>query len=343
MNAYCGIVFFLAMMASSVLAQSPEEISPFKGLTFYADPYSLDAQWVKDNPQDPNVKAVDTIAQIPKFVWLGGWDKNPQNKVKDVVRLAHEQKQIPQLLVYNRPKRDAAGQHSKGGAADISAYRSWIDNAESGLYETDWLRQQNKDAKVIVVIEPDGVAEFESLKTEEALAERRQAIKYATTVWVKHESVYTYIDFGHAQWLDNPARLPQAISFLISCGVQHARGISINTSNFRTTEECIAFGEKVCAELERRGLGRKFYIIDTSRNGKGPDPKNEPYNPQGRGLGELPTGDPQAKYPSAKHCDALVWIKDPAQSDGDHNPGDPKAGEIFSKYAAELVNNRANK
>ena len=53
------------------------------------------------------------------------------------------------------------------------------------------------------------------------------------------------------------ARLNQA-------GVDHARGFSLNTANFFTTEDEIGYGEAIS------GLTNgSHYVIDTSRNGAG--------------------------------------------------------------------------
>jgi endoglucanase len=96
------------------------------------------------------------------------------------------------------------------------------------------------------------------------------------------------------------------------------------------------------------------FVIDTSRNGRGPwtppagvtwpDPQTW-CNPPDRGLGIRPTtntGNPLA--------DAFLWIKTPGQSDGPcdrgtgtgldparDNMADPAAGEWFDEQAIELV------
>jgi endoglucanase len=72
------------------------------------------------------------------------------------------------------------------------------------------------------------------------------------------------------------------------------------------------------------------FVIDTSRNGKGP--KGTRWcNPPGRGLGAPPTtetGNPLV--------DAFLWIKTPGESDGECN-GAPKAGQWWPRYALGLA------
>lgn len=96
----------------------------------------------------------------------------------------------------------------------------------------------------------------------------------------------------------------------------------------------------------------KHFVIDTSRNGKGPwSPPAATYsdaqvwcNPPGRGLGDRPT-----TMTGNELLDAKLWIKVPGESDGACTrgaigPGDPERGMIdpaagawFKEQAAELV------
>jgi endoglucanase len=102
------------------------------------------------------------------------------------------------------------------------------------------------------------------------------------------------------------------------------------------------------------------YVLDTSRNGKGPwtpaasanypDPQVW-CNPPGRGLGAPPQAEPApATYPL---LDAFLWVKTPGQSDGQCNRGitgsttdpewggivDPAAGDWFPQQALQLAQN----
>ena len=96
----------------------------------------------------------------------------------------------------------------------------------------------------------------------------------------------------------------------------------------------------------------KHFVIDTSRNGRGPwsapagvYPDAQVWcNPPGRGLGDLPTTTTGNAL-----LDAKLWIKVPGESDGGctrgtAGPGDPARGMIdpaagawFKEQAAELV------
>jgi endoglucanase len=99
------------------------------------------------------------------------------------------------------------------------------------------------------------------------------------------------------------------------------------------------------------------FVVDTSRNGRGPwtppagkytgDPQTW-CNPPGRGLGARPQADPD---PATPLLDANLWIKTPGQSDGQCNRSvagsttdpewggitDPAAGAWFPRQALQLA------
>jgi pimeloyl-ACP methyl ester carboxylesterase len=114
-------------------------------------------------------------------------------------------------------------------------------------------------------------------------------------------------------------------------GVSHARGFSLNTANFFTTDEEIGFGEAVSGMT-----GGAHYVIDTSRNGAGPAATSELdwCNPGGRAMGSAPT-----TATAGEHADAYLWVKRPGESDGSCRSGEPPAGRFVSEYAIELVRN----
>jgi endoglucanase len=101
--------------------------------------------------------------------------------------------------------------------------------------------------------------------------------------------------------------------------------------------------------------GTTHFVVDTSRNGRGPWATSTPYpdkqdwcNPPGRGLGARPAATPVAGNPLV---DAFLWIKVPGESDGSCNRGipgsttdpewggivDPPAGVWFPQQARQLA------
>jgi endoglucanase len=81
-----------------------------------------------------------------------------------------------------------------------------------------------------------------------------------------------------------------------------------------------------------RLLGRKHYVIDTSRNGLGPATGEEYWcNPPGRALGQRPTTNTTSSL-----ADAYLWVKLPGESDGTCKGG-PRSGTWWPEYALGLA------
>jgi endoglucanase len=112
---------------------------------------------------------------------------------------------------------------------------------------------------------------------------------------------------------------------LRAAGVARARGFSLNVASYWPTADQVAYGN-----LLGRALGGKHYVVDTSRNGRGPL-GNEWCNPPGRALGERPT-----TATGSSLADAYFWIKRPGESDGSCNGG-PRAGGWWPDYAVGLA------
>jgi endoglucanase len=352
-------------------------------------------------------------ATTPQAVWFT--DGTPAQVKKDVRKTSLEAaitRSVPTLVVYNVPGRDCS-QYSSGGAGSDAAYRDWADGFASGLS-----RQQ----RVIVVVEPDGLANLPSdcpsaypgQDVAALTAGRIADIKYAGTAIMKADpQALVYLDAGHSAWHsvgDITTRLEQA-------GVAGFQGFSLNVSNYQFTPNLQEYGSWVsdCIEyttvvtpgdtgscgdmywsggpannwtgvalspngqwsatatdptLNTAGIDSRYasilgtakptthYVIDTSRNGKGPwattttspDPQSW-CNPPGAGLGARPQAAPQpTSYPE---LDAYLWVKTPGQSDGQCNRSiagsttdpewggivDPAAGAWFPQQALQLAQN----
>jgi endoglucanase len=139
--------------------------------------------------------------------------------------------------------------------------------------------------------------------------------------------VSVYIDAGHARWRSAASMAVR----LRRAGVARARGFSLNVASFDSTRTEIRYG----AAIARRLRTHTHFVIDTSRNGKGPAPGAGWCNPPGRGLGAAPT-----RRTGKPLVDAFLWIKRPGESDGQCNGG-PGAGSWWPDYALGLARNAA--
>jgi endoglucanase len=143
----------------------------------------------------------------------------------------------------------------------------------------------------------------------------------------RDRSALVYLDAGNARW--QPARVMAAR--IAEVGLTGVRGFAVDVAGFGSLDDEIAYGRDVSARL-----GRVPFVVDTSRDGRGPAAGPTGWcNPSGRGLGLTPTTSP-----ATPPVDALLWIKTPGVSDGTCRPGEPAAGTYWPAYADGLVRRR---
>lgn len=253
---------------------------------------------------------LEGIAATPQARWFGEWVSNVSAGVGAYVQEAKSANAVPMIVLYNIPYRDCYG-YSGGGLADKDAYLNWIRGAQQGI----------GNSPAVVILEPDAIALVDCLPQAKR-TERYQMIAEAVNILNQGGQTLVYIDAGHSNWVSASVMADR----LQQSGVGSARGFALNVSNFRTSEENIGYGENVS-----NILGGKGYVIDTSRNGQGPDPNAEWCNPSGRGLGEKPRF-----VQDSSSLDAYLWIKKPGESDGTCNGG-PSAGTWWPEYAIGLA------
>ncbi|MFC8760889.1 glycoside hydrolase family 6 protein [Streptomyces sp. NPDC057193] len=258
------------------------------------------------------------ISTRPQAEWIG--PDRSEDAIRTLTGAATRAGREALLVLYAIPDRDC-GQHSAGGATDAAAYRDWVDGVARGI----------GPRRATVVLEPDAVMHVVDGCTDSGgrlRGERFELLRDAVRRLKLQPATTVYLDAGNAGW-GAPAdlRLP-----LQEAGIAEADGFAVNVSNFRTTGVSTAYGRQLSALV-----GGKPFVIDTSRNGNGPDTQGDPAeswcNPPGRALGAPPTrstGDPLVA--------AHLWIKRPGESDGPCRGG-PKAGEWFDAYAQELAQN----
>jgi endoglucanase len=196
------------------------------------------------------------------------------------------------------------------------SYRQWIDGIAGDLGA----------GPAAVILEPDALAMADCLSGGQR-QERFDLINYAVDSLSRNPATAVYVDAGHLKW-HSPEEMANRLN---QAGVARARGFSLNTANFFTTEDEIGYGEAIS------GLTNgSHYVIDTSRNGAGPAPAAplDWCNPSGRALGAAPTA-----ATAGPHADAYLWVKRPGESDGTCDKGDPPAGTFVNQYVIDLARN----
>jgi endoglucanase len=293
--------------------------SPFAGVPFYVDPDSDAARTQRDwaaAGRSADAALIGKIASQPSAKWFGDWTYGHGGTAGDVswwVGKTSTAGALPVLVAYDLPWRDCS-QYSSGGASSPDAYRAFVDQMVQGI----------AGRRAVVILEPDGLAELGCLSADRQ-ATYYSLLQYAVSHLAANPLVSVYLDVGHASW--QPAAT--MVARLKQAGIAGARGFAINISNFDTTAREIAYGTSIV-----QGLGMdKHFLIDTSRNGRGPAPGGAWCNPPDRGLGEPPTAQTASPL-----VDAYFWVKGPGKSDGTCSGG-PAAGTFWPAYALTLARN----
>ena len=288
--------------------------NPLAGQPFYVDPVSAA---MRASHAQPDSVELARVANTPQAYWLD--QAFPIGSVGSTVArhtgAAAAAGAMPVLVLYAIPHRDC-GSYAAGGFSSGASYRAWVDSVAEGI----------GGSPAAVIVEPDALAMADCLSGD-ARQERFNLISYAVDTLTRNPATAVYVDAGHSRWV-NAGEMANRLN---QSGVGRARGFSLNTTNYFTTDEEIGYGEDISGMT-----GGAHYVIDTSRNGAGPA-EGDPFgwcNPSGRALGAPPTTDT-----AGAHADAYLWVKRVGESDGSCGAGEPAAGRFVSDYAINLARN----
>ncbi|MGW6541866.1 glycoside hydrolase family 6 protein [Streptomyces massasporeus] len=282
----------------------------------YRHPDSQVLAWVRSHAGDPRHAVIASrIAEQPAAVWFA--DHAPDTvtaRVAAVTSGGAALGRVPVVVPYAIPGRDCGG-HSLGGAPDLDAYDAWIDRFAAGL----------GSGEVIVVLEPDSVAQAECLSAGDRADRFASLARAGRVLKSANPRARVYFDAGHSGW-NPPATQAAWLRQAGAASPESSDGIFSNVSNFHTTADEVAHDRRVLDALGGpAGLGA---VIDTSRNGNGAPPDGEWCDPSGRRLGRTPT-----LSTGESRIDAYLWVKLPGESDGCKG----RPGTFTASYAYDLA------
>ncbi len=299
--------------------RSPAPLPP----VFYVDPRGAAGWQVTEWEREGRIEEAAALRRIstrPTARWLVGDSEAVTDEVSEFLAGARNSGQTPVLVTHNLPGRDC-GRQGTGGAESAEAYQDWIRRVASGV----------RGRPVTIIVEPGAVPDAVDRCVDD-VDERLGLLRDAVAVLASTGSARVYLDAGHPAWVKDTARLAAALG---QAGVAEADGFALNVANFIDTPRNVAYGHQISDALD----GTTTFVIDTSRNGRGPYPgktvRSAPSwcNPPGRALGAEPTTDT-----GLDRVDALLWIKYPGESDGACRPGEPESGVWWPEYAVGLAN-----
>jgi endoglucanase len=258
-----------------------------------------------------DAELMELISSQPTAVWLTQDAGRVLRQVRATTKLASSQGAAAVLVAYDIPDRGCG----ENAGASQSRYLRWIGEMAKGI----------GSRHTIVILEPDAIP-FAAGGCPISL----KLLGSAVQTLVQASGARVYIDAGNPSWITPASRL---VAPLREADIAQAAGFSLNVANFLTTAANIAYGDELSSLL-----GGAHFVIDTGRNGNGPDtnPADAPLwcNPPGRALGSDPTTNT-----GVPGVDAYLWVKPPGASDGSCRPGAPPSGEWWTTYALELAAN----
>ncbi len=294
----------------------PGPHGPAPRAPFLIDSNSQPAQAARQDPATGTAAAA--VAARPLAYPVGDWlGENVQAEVAARTAEADQTGATAVFMVYAIPHRDVGAGFSAGGEADAASYRAFTRKAAAAIGARN----------AVVILEPDSLAQLDSLTPAEQ-EERYQLLNDAVDVYGGLAGTSVYLDGANCGWTAAPVIADR----LNRAGVQRTRGFAVNVSNYYHTQDEVARADVISALT-----GGTHFVVDTSRNGRGPAGgtlKDSWCNPPARGLGTAPTtetGNPRA--------DAFLWIKVPGASDGECGRKNPPAGTWWPAQADELVRN----
>ena len=222
----------------------------------------------------PNQTLLGKLALQPRALWLGWSWRASQVRAVAAGTVAMAQNGNPDALtefatdeLYPWEMQTANGVDNAAihGSWNVGAEETWYRNLAAGI----------GSARALVIVQID--LPF-ALKISSTAPERVDT--YAARVLSANPHTTVYIDGGTFGWL-SPA---QDASLLIRNGIRYARGFSLDDTDYDPTATEDQFGAKVIAELAKRGVTGKHFIVDTVENGQPYKPKDVP----GKGINDAP-------------------------------------------------------
>ena len=255
----------------------------------------------------------DPIGLTPMAHWVTReWFPMPKTTtlVRKYARRANRAGKTPVVSIYAIPARDCGGY--AGGGWGHGEYKQWIKRVAAGL----------RGKHAMAILEPDALGH---LGTCAGQGNRTGLLKFATRK-LSRAGVWVYIDAAHNDWI-KPSVMAKR---LIRSGIKQARGFSVNVASFVRTDVETRYAHRIFKALRKRGVGKKHYVMDTSRNGGGQTNGNNWCNPLDARLGQEP------RIVAGRRLDAYLWVKAPGESDGPCNGG-PYGGAFWPEYALRLM------
>lgn len=266
----------VGVTAQASLAAAQAAVNPLAGRPWGVYKGFTDSSWAPyANSTGANRALLAKIALRPKATWFGAW--MPNDEIADIVRdyisvsQAGNPNALVQMTVFRMVPWEGEACRRLPTAAEQASYKQWIDLFASAI----------GTAHMAIILQPDGP--FALCVPGKSLIPS-QLIAYSARVFSALPNTSVYIDAGAWDWPRAPGQggVGAAVQFLVPAGIQHARGVALNSTHYSPVTLEVERGAEIVRALAARGIPGKKVVISTSSNGNpfefgkytGPDPDN---------------------------------------------------------------------
>ncbi|CAI5729282.1 unnamed protein product [Hyaloperonospora brassicae] len=292
----------LALLSTSISLASAEDLCSIV-------PYS----YTGAKSTHPELKtAIETLEDYAIASWFT--DRQTSQERLDLMTGLLSQCSVDKrlsIVVYGIPNKDcAAGLSSGGSVTSASDYQAFLKELTDAV----------GDRKVLYVVEPDALG----LLTQDggcgANAGYLENLKVAVSTLSANANAELYVDIGYWMLANEHSAGKVASGMKEIAGSGRVKGVTINTSNYRSNDECSTY----CSNFQTAmGSSDMTCIVDTSRNYNG-SPTSDWCNVPIAGIGKPPTSET-----GVSNLDYFMWIKPPGESDGECTTGGSSAGSFY--------------
>ncbi|PVF92826.1 putative cellulose 1,4-beta-cellobiosidase II precursor [Serendipita vermifera] len=386
-TAVCGIVSATPLLENrGESASSITKSNPFSGHQFFISPgYRSETQAAATEIANSGnstlaKRALYLSKNVSTFLWLAdnaGPTTNLNGWLTEAARVQKQtgKKQVVQLEVYNLPDRDCSANASSGELSYADGgeekYKAWIQSIVKELKKFPQLR-------IVIGLETDSIGNLVTNlsvpKCGNSADAQKRSLSYAIAA-LQLPNVSIYVDGAHAGWVGWPGNIEIAADIIAGLvagakAINPKAGIRGVATNIRHVTVPFDLGFNGLGNQPQEGYDELVYvrnlapllaakgvdvhfIVDQGRSGNQNYPRIglDWCNNKNAAIGPRPTT--QTPDPL---IDAIVWVKEPGQSDGTSDPNAarydpvcgsddtafkpaPEAGSWFQAYFVHLLAN----
>lgn len=227
-------------------------LNPIAGVTWGPYEGSADSLWsAYASARGRRRTLLGRLALKPRALFIGSWIANSRIKsVAEEIAQGTQQGDPDVMAQFGTFELNPwEGSWSGQGQWNVPAAERWYKGLAEGIGA----------ARALVILQVD--LPF-AARTRNQQPETIDA--YGTKILSANPHTTVYIDAGAYGWLSRA----QQGALLISNGIRHARGFSVNDTQYGSMSQELEYGEQIVTYLVQHGITGKHFLVNTAQNGQ---------------------------------------------------------------------------